>query len=348
MPPGPLLLLAEKLPTVAEAELSGIRFRDWVTMAGMSDSSPSYGALQPETSVCPRHPDRPTLIRCQRCEEPTCVECQRSAPVGVQCVDCVRSSEEYQRAVQPRTAVGATPLAAKPIVTFTIMGICGVLFVLQMVGLDPLLSDWAMFAPIKALAMPWTFITSGFLHADLMHVGLNLWALWAVGQYLERALGHWRFAVLFLLSVIGGHVAVLALAQPALPPIANAWITGTVGASGGVFGLFGALFVLQRRMGEQTTQILVLVGLNFLLPLMNPQISWQGHLGGLVVGVAFAALMFQFRPKATPGANRAALARRSALWHGAIAVGVLLVLAGIAAGSMFRALQAGAPLPLLF
>lgn len=263
--------------------------------------------------------------------------------MGVQCVDCVREAEAQQRATRPRTAVGASPVAGAPVVTYTIMGIAGAVYLLQMLGLDNLLAQWFMFAPFRVLAMPWTFITSGFLHGSIAHLALNLYALWVVGQYLERTLGHWRYAATFLVSVIGGHVAVLLIASP----VSDAWFTGTVGASGGLFGLFGALLVVQRRMGSQATQVFVLIALNFVISFLYPNISWQGHLGGLVTGAAIAALMFAFRPKATPGADRAALAKKSALMHTLVMAGVLLVLVILAVVKVVLALSAGAALPLL-
>lgn len=309
----------------------------------MSDIPPTYGASPSQAPTCPRHPDRPSLIRCQRCERPTCTECQRQAAVGVQCVDCVNDASAHQRATQPRTAVGAVPLAGHPIVTYGIMGIAGVIYALQALGFDSILSTWLMFRPFAALALPWTFITSGFLHGSLMHVALNLWALWAVGQFLERTLGHWRYAAIFLVSVVGGHVAVLGLA----PVLSDAWFTGTVGASGGVFGLFGALLVVQRRMGGQATQILVLIGLNLAISFVYENISWQGHVGGLIVGTALVALLFQFRPKATPGADRAALAKKSARWHVGIIVAMVVLLVVIAGIKLYLGINVGAVAPSL-
>lgn len=273
-----------------------------------------------------------------------CTECQRPAAVGVQCVDCVNAGRAQQRANAPRTAVGAAPLAGQPIVTYTLMGIAGAVYLLQMIGLDGVLAQMLVFAPFRALGMPWTFVTSGFLHGSLVHVGLNLYALWAVGQYLERTLGHWRYTLLFLLSVIGGHASVLLLAAP----YSESWFVGTVGASGGVFGLFGALLIVQRRMGGQAAQVLVLIAINFVISFIYPNISWQGHLGGLVVGGALAYLLFHFRPKATPGADRTALAKKAATWHGAVFAGMGVLLIVLIAVKVLLAMMAGAPVLIPF
>src|SRR5690625_6057765 len=102
-----------------------------------------------------------------------------------------------------------------------------------------------MFVPFRAVAMPWTFLTSGFLHGGLLHLALNMYALWIVGQYLERSMGHARFAGVYFASLLAGHTAVYLFADPA----SDAWISGTVGASGGVFGLFAA------RSEEHTSEL---------------------------------------------------------------------------------------------
>jgi len=169
--------------------------------------------------------------------------------------------------------------------------------------------------------MPWTFFTAGFLHGGIMHLALNMYALWMVGQYLEQTLGHVRYSAVYLVSVLGGHTAVYLLADP----LGQAWYTGTLGASGGVFGLFAAMFIVNRHLGGQTAQILVLIGLNLVITFTIPNISWQGHLGGLVLGAAVTAGMFALRPKATPGADRQALARRSAALHSAVVAGAVVL-----------------------
>jgi len=287
---------------------------------------PSYGynaADSPEPGeqpVCPRHPDQVTYVRCQRCDRPVCGQCQRPAAVGVLCVDCEHQLARQQRSTQPRNAMGGAARRSTPYVTYTVMALCALAFIGQNLAPDIVFQGLA-FAPFRALAMPWTFVTSGFLHGGIMHIVLNLWALWAVGQYLEQTMGHARYAGVYLVSVIAGHVAVLLFADPT----SVAWTGATVGASGGIFGLFGSLFVVNRRMGAQATQVLVLIGLNLVITFTVPNISWQGHLGGLVLGTALTAAMFSLRPKAAPGADRTALARRAAAVHaGVIGAGLLL------------------------
>lgn len=293
---------------------------------------PTYGYSAPDPSgptdqpVCPRHTDRVAYVRCQRCDRPACPDCQRPAAVGVLCTDCEHEMARSRAAAAPRNAMGARTGSHTPIVTYVLLGLCGVFFLGQML-LPGYVEGLTIFGPYRALAMPWIFLTAGFLHGSLMHVALNGWALWVVGRYLEQTMGAWRFLAVFLVSVLGGHTAVLLLSDPATA----SWVTHTLGASGGVFGLFGAMFVVNRRLGGDTAQILVLLVLNLVITFAVPGISWQGHLGGLVLGTAMTAAMFMTRPKAVPGADRVALARRAAVIHtGVVAGGVLLCLALIA------------------
>lgn len=290
-----------------------------------------------EAPVCPRHPDRVSYVRCQRCHRPACPECQRPAPVGVLCVDCARDAARRRQQAAPRTALGGAMTGGRPIVTLAIIALCALAFGLQTVA-PSVMTNLFAFAPFRALAMPWTFLTSGFLHGGLLHLALNMYALWIVGGYLERTMGRWRYAGVFLVSVLAGHVAVLLFSSVDT----MAWFTPTVGASGGIFGLFGSLFVVNRRMGAQSGQVIMLIIANLAITFLVPNISWQGHLGGLVLGTATTAALFALRPKAVPGADRVALARRSALIHAAVlGAAVLLCLAlivvrvmSVPAGSM--------------
>lgn len=298
--------------------------------AGGERPRPSYGAADPSHQttgqpVCPRHPDRVSYVRCKRCDRPACPQCQRPAAVGVLCVDCERELSRQQASARPRNAMGGRlggATAQKPLVTYTIMALCVLAYVGQTVS-GGVVEQWLIFAPFRILAYPWTFITSGFLHGSIMHLALNMWALWVVGQHLERVMGHARYAAVYFTSIIAGHTAVLLLTDP----LSQSWYSGTLGASGGVFGLFAAIFVVQRRMGAETAQIAIMIVLNLVITFTVPGISWQGHLGGLIMGGALTAVMFALRPKASPGADRHALARRSALIHTAvIAAGILLCL----------------------
>ena len=293
---------------------------------------PSYGysaADQPDSPdqpVCPRHPDRVSYVRCKRCDRPACPDCQRPADVGVLCVDCERELSRQQASSRPRTAMGGRMGTRTPYVTYTVMALCVLAYVGQMAA-PQIVEQLGIFAPFRALAMPWTFVTAGFLHGGIMHLALNMYALWIVGQFLEPTMGRARFSAVYFTSMLGGHTAVYLLTDP----MSNSWYGGTLGASGGVFGLFAAIFIVNRHLGGRTAQIAVLIILNLVITFTVPNISWQGHLGGLVIGAAVTYGMFALRPKITPGADRQALARRSALLHtGVVVAAVLLCLVLIA------------------
>lgn len=255
----------------------------------MSTPSTPPGAADQTVPTCPRHPDRVSYVRCQRCGRPACPECSVQASVGVQCVDCVR--EAQRTAPVHRTALGAPLRTGRPVVTYTIIALCLVSYVLQL-SVDGWTGRLA-FSPFTGELEPWRFVTAAFLHStQIFHVALNMYALWIVGPYLENLLGRARFISLYLLSAIGGHVAVVLLADP----MSASWFTGTVGASGAVFGLFGAIFVVMRRMGQEARGMLVIIGLNLVVGFVVPNISWQGHLGGLVTGAVLGAA-YAFAPR---------------------------------------------------
>lgn len=260
--------------------------------------------------VCPRHPDRESYVRCQRCERPVCAQCQRDAAVGVQCVDCVRESSA--RTPQARTTFGGRVGDGRPLVTWTLMALCGLVFVAQRLpGLD--VTNQFAFAGFVAAEEPWRFVTAAFLHAPnfFFHILLNLYALYLLGPYLEDLLGRARFLTLYLLSAVGGSVGYLLLvADP---------FQGTVGASGAVFGLFGALAVVQRKLGRDLGQILVLIAINTAFGFIIDGIAWQAHLGGLVTGAGAAAVL-AYAPRE----------RRAAVQAGGLAaIGALLVIAAV-------------------
>lgn len=255
----------------------------------MSTPSTPPGAADQTVPTCPRHPDRVSYVRCQRCGRPACPECSVQASVGVQCVDCVR--EAQRTAPVHRTALGAPLRTGRPVVTYTIIALCLISYVLQL-SVDGWTGRLA-FSPFTGELEPWRFVTAAFLHStQIFHVALNMYALWIVGPYLENLLGRARFISLYLLSAIGGHVAVVLLADP----LSASWFTGTVGASGAVFGLFGAIFVVMRRMGQEARGMLVVIGLNLVVGFVVPNISWQGHLGGLVTGAVLGAA-YAFAPR---------------------------------------------------
>jgi membrane associated rhomboid family serine protease len=251
----------------------------------------------PEVPVCPRHPDRVAYVRCQRCGRPACPECQRPAAVGFQCVDCVREMSRTARGT--RTVYGGAVTDGKPKVTIGIMIICAALFVLQWIVPNNAVLQTLAYVPLYTMDVPgvpfepWRMITAAFLHSQgfILHIAFNMYALWILGQHLEPLLGRSRFIALYLISAFGGSVGVLLLSNP---------LTPVVGASGAIFGLFGALFVVQRQRGGDVRSLVVLIAINAVIGFIYPNISWQAHLGGLVTGL-LAAVVLAYAPQ---GRNR--------------------------------------------
>jgi membrane associated rhomboid family serine protease len=203
-------------------------------------------------------------------------------------VDCVREQARGSRA--PRTVFGGGMVRhGAPRVTQSLIAICGVAYILQIIPNSSVTSDF-LFAPVVALDQPYRFITSAFLHSPglPLHILFNMYALWLTGPYLEALLGRVRFLALYLISALGGSVFFLLLADPFK---AQQWNGGAVGASGAVFGLFAALVVVNRRLGREFRPIITLIVLNAVLGFVIPNVAWQAHLGGLLTGAAVAAVM---------------------------------------------------------
>lgn len=269
-------------------------------------SIPHPGAGAPANApVCPRHPERVSYVSCQRCGRPTCPECQRSAAVGVQCVDCVR--ETARTVPARRTIFGGAVRAGRPVVTLTMMAICVAAYVLDLVIPNGFVFQTFAYAPFLTESEPWRMVTSAFLHStNIMHIGFNMYALWILGQALEPAFGRARFLAVYIISALAGSVGVLLMT-----PVD----TTVVGASGAIFGLFGALFVVQRKRGGDLRSIIVLLVINAALGFIIPGIAWQAHLGGLIAGALCAAVIAY-----APRRNRALVQ-----WGGMAAVVLLMV-----------------------
>ncbi len=227
---------------------------------------------------CYAHPDRIAGAVCRRCGRPICPDCMREAPVGWQCPSCVRAGARISPSVrwQPRRqgTLGATRIT--PLVV-AVIAINAVIYGYE--AGHPAFEEkyWLVPFEVHYMGRWYQLITSAFLHASVEHIALNMITLAIVGPPVEAAIGRTRFAVLYLLAAFGGGVAFYLLA-----PVNEAGL----GASGAIFGVMGAYYVLARKRGWETQTITVLLVINLAFSFAVPGVAWQAHLGGIVVGAA--------------------------------------------------------------
>jgi membrane associated rhomboid family serine protease len=264
---------------------------------GPIDSGPGPTGVTPDPSAVPtcyRHHGRETYVSCVRCGRHACPDCMRSAAVGQQCVDCTGEGARSTR--QARTTFGGRPTTGAT-VTWILVAINVAVFLvtwvrpsivnnLEMLGYAAYFQGGALHG--VAAGEWYRLITAAFLapatglgglgFADIL---FNMWALVFVGPALEGLLGRWRFVAVYLLSAVGGNVMYYFLAPQNDP---------AVGASGAIFGLFGAWFVVSRRLRLNTRQIVGLIVLNLALSFwLHNIIAWQAHVGGLLAGALLTA-----------------------------------------------------------
>lgn len=242
-----------------------------------------------EATTCYRHPEREAHVRCTRCNRRICPDCMIEASVGFQCPECVREGNASVR--RARTSFGGRLSDNPGYVTKVLIGLnVGMLAAeyasssvtdhLELLGraFDPSTGQLIGVAE----GQYWRLITAAFLHAGLLHLAMNMYALFLFGPPLEQALGRARFTVLYVVAALGGNAASFAFSSPNQP---------SLGASGAVFGLFGAFFVVNRRLGRDSSGLLVLLVVNLAFSFLVPNIDWRAHVGGLVTGVLIAGVL---------------------------------------------------------
>jgi membrane associated rhomboid family serine protease len=244
-------------------------------------------------ATCYRHPSRETGVSCSNCGKPICPDCMTPTPVGMRCPDCAGQRQRVHT---------ARSLHVDPIVTYVLIGICVLLFLGSGAGgsfltgsgsSSSVFRDLALWGPAIDIGHDyWRLVTAGFLHSGLLHIGFNMYILYWLGTMLEPALGHARFLALYFASLLAGSFGALLLSPNSV----------TVGASGAVFGLMGAAFVMQRARGIDPMQsgIGPVILLNLALSFIIPNISIGGHLGGLIGG-AIAGFAMEWLGRRRPG-----------------------------------------------
>jgi membrane associated rhomboid family serine protease len=247
-----------------------------------------------ETSYCYRHPDRETGLSCSECGRPICADCATFAPVGIRCPDHARAQRTppARQVTQAKRRLGATDA----LVTKVLIGINVVVYLVgaiqpgaslfnpmpARVFLDPtsLYHRLWLDAPEVAHGGWYRLITAAFLHASIWHIGLNMLALWWIGAPVEMYLGRVRYLGLYFVSGLAGSAGAL-VAAPLVP---------TVGASGAIFGILGAMLIIEYRAtgrlgGTAMTLIVINLAFGFAFNGAGGNISIGGHIGGLIGGI---------------------------------------------------------------
>jgi membrane associated rhomboid family serine protease len=177
----------------------------------------------------------------------------------------------------------------QPRVTISLIMINLVIWLLQVIPGSTLTST-LFYAPLLTVIEPWRMITAGFVHSpdNFWHILLNAYSIYIFGRVIEPMLGPVRFLVLYLVSIFGGSAMVLWLGEPVVP---------VVGASGAFFGLMGAYLIMLRAIGDNSGLLVGLIAVNLAFGFLVPGISWQGHLGGLLAGMAVTGVYARTRYK---------------------------------------------------
>jgi membrane associated rhomboid family serine protease len=254
--------------------------------------------------------------------------------VGVLCSECVKQTQPgaAQRAGRSARVTGRRIAALDTPVTYGIMILCAIVFAAQTLshyfGADEV-TRTLWYAPLYSLPAsvlppgldfePWRMITSMFTHSTgfLFHILFNMYALWLFGRNLEQMIGRWTFLTLYLFAGVGGSLGVMFWGYAAPESV----LVPTVGASGAIFGVLAATLVAFKAARVNITSLAVLIAINFGIGLIpGANISWQAHLGGMVVGALTMWLLL-----ATRGPRR-----RTQRLAGLVGLGAVLVALGFA------------------
>jgi membrane associated rhomboid family serine protease len=250
-----------------------------------------------ETQHCYRHPDRETGLSCSECGRPICADCATFAPVGVRCPDHATASGGRPAArLRPRPvrrAPGVALASGSAPVTRALIAINVAIYLItasQGGGFNApggsLFNKWILYGPLVAHGDWWRLVTATFLHASVIHIGFNMFALYFIGTPVEQYLGKARYLGLYMVSGLAGSAG--GLLQSPHTPI--------LGASGAIFGILGALLILEwqvtgRLAGNAMTWIVINLAISFAIP----NISWGGHVGGLIGGILITLAYAEWR-----------------------------------------------------
>jgi membrane associated rhomboid family serine protease len=227
-------------------------------------------------------------VSCSNCDRPICPDCMTPTPVGMRCPECARQRTKVTTGTSSFGRSNAAPA------TYTLIAINVVAFLIEIAG-GPVINDFGLFGPAVADGEVYRIVTSGFLHAGPIHLLFNMFALYVLGTMLEPTIGTPRFVFLYFASLLAGSFGALLLSPDDV----------TVGASGAIFGIFAAAFVIARGRGldQIASEIGLILVINLALTFGIPGISIGGHLGGLAGG-AICALVIVAGDRGRLGAGR--------------------------------------------
>jgi membrane associated rhomboid family serine protease len=240
-----------------------------------------------ETRYCYRHPDRETGLSCSDCGRPICADCATFAPVGIRCPDHagVRSGPATRIKPRPvRRAPGVALASGQAPITRLLIAINIVIYLITVVqgagGLNNpgghLFFQWVLYGPAVPHGGWYRLVTAMFLHASILHIAFNMYVLWAIGTPVEQYLGRIRYIGLYFVSGLAGSAG--GLLQAPHTPI--------LGASGAIFGILGAMLIIEWQVtGRLAGQAASLIAINLVISFVIPNISWGGHVGGLIGGI---------------------------------------------------------------
>lgn len=205
-----------------------------------------------------------------------CPECQVESAVGFLCPDDAGGTPKQLSRQRSKLRLGERPRLTVSLIALNVL-----VWFIQLSPVGQTVEIYFAYTPLATTIAPWQMLTAAFLHGSWLHLLFNMYTLYIFGQVIEPMLGRARFLALYLIAGFGGSVAVLLFSNPS---------SSVVGASGAIYGLMGAYFVLLRAIGERSGQLTGLIAINLIFSFISPGISWQAHIGGLVVGAAVAAV----------------------------------------------------------
>jgi membrane associated rhomboid family serine protease len=277
-----------------------------------------------ETRYCYRHPDRETGLSCSDCGRPICADCATFAPVGIRCPDHAGGRKGPATRLRPRPvrrAPGIALASGSAPITRALIAVNVAIYLLtasQGAGFNApggrVFDKFFLAGPLVANGDWWRLVTAMFLHASILHIAFNMYALWVIGTPVEQYLGRARYLGLYFVSGLAGAAG--ALVQSPLTPV--------VGASGAIFGILGAMLIIEwqvtgRLAGNAATWIMI----NLVISFAIPNISWGGHVGGLIGGILITLAYAHWR------GGRAE--------YGQLGLGGVLGLVAVAVGSVVLA-----------